>query len=162
MSKSCASIFVTFVVALPIWAQATDLPFETDFEGPEFVPGFLSDTFYSGPQTIQVVDDIAASGEQSLEILGRSTVDFELNDLLSVGIRWVGFYVKPVFSVATDLPEMIAGLRSAVSAFIVQGGQGLVYVVHGDGSGSGTWVSSGYPVVLEDNKAKDWMRMVMA
>lgn len=159
MSKFYASIFVAFVMGLPIWAQATDLPFETDFEGPEFVPGFLSDTFYSGPLTIQVVDDIAASGEQSVEILGKSIVDFELNDLLPAGIRWVDFYVKPVFSVATDLPEMIAGLRSAVSAFVVQGGQGLVYVVHGDGAGSGTWVSSEYPVVLEDNKAKDWMRM---
>ena len=67
--------------------------------------------------------------------------------------------MKPVFAVATDLPSTIESLRAAVSAFIVQGGEGMVYVIHGNGAGSGTWVSSEYPVVLEDNKAKDWIRM---
>lgn len=163
MLKLSAYASLSFVTFFNSFAVSSELPFETDFESPEFVPGFLlpaaNSWIIAEPLTMKFVDDTAASGVQSAEILGETKVDFDFEDALPIGIRWIDFYVKPVFSEPPDLPEMIAGLRSAVSAFVVQGGEGMVYVIHGNGSGSGTWVSSSYPVVLEDKKAKDWMRM---
>jgi hypothetical protein len=159
---------------LPITTSySSELPFVTDFEESMFYTGFLfpnsivpdylfNDLYHwiiQDPYALKIVSDINASGEQSAEILKGYTIDFKLNDSLSTGIRWVDFYVKPIFSLATELPDTIEELRTAVSAFVSQGGKGMLYVVNGNGSGSGAWVSSEYPVVIEGNKSKDWIRM---
>ena len=156
MSKLSALLSVAFATVLNSLAFAIELPFQTNFEVRNL---FL--VFYpqSKPESMRIHKRFRSWSTLQLLVCQalkseQSTVDFELNDLLPTGIRWIDFYVKPVFSEATDLPSTIESLRAAVSAFVVEGGEGMVYVIHGNGAGSGTWVSSEYPVALEQNEAK--------
>ena len=158
-------LWITAAVALSclnIVAQ-TALPFVSDFESPDFTLGFLqSDPDWAfDPLTlsVEITDAEVASDAQSLALQGSSPFDLDFNDPSPQSIRWIDFYLKPVFSAADSLPEAIAELRSAVAAFVAEGGSGQVYVVHGDGFGSGTWVSAQRPIQLSNGRAQDWLRL---
>jgi hypothetical protein len=141
----------------------TALPYECDFDSPDFTPGFLqSDPDWAfDPLTlsVEITDTEAASASQSLALSGSSSFDLDFNDLSTQSIRWIDFYLKPVFSAANSLPETITELRSAVAAFVAEGGSGQVYVIHGDGFGSGIWVSAQRPIELSNGRAQDWLRL---
>ena len=82
---------------------------------------------------MEITDAEAASAAQSLALQGSSPFDLDFNDPNTPSIRWIDFYLKPVFSSADSLPATIAELRTAVAAFVADGGSGQVYVIHGDG-----------------------------
>ena len=46
-----------------------------------------------------------------------------------------------------------------MAAFVAEAGSGQVYVIHGDGLGSGTWVSAQRPIELSNGHAQDWLRL---
>ena len=46
-----------------------------------------------------------------------------------------------------------------MAAFVAEAGSGQVYVIHGDGFGSGTWVSAQRPIDLSNGRAQDWLRL---
>jgi hypothetical protein len=152
---------------------ATDLPFIADFEAPDFTSGFLiSDpdwSFNSESLTVEVVDADSISpnelalGSQSLTLTGVGDLTLETNDELEGQVRWVDFYVKPVFVDQADLSFSIGSLQSAVSAFAidgsVDGSVGQVYAVDGDGAGSGMWVAAGVPITLSGETSSEWVRL---
>jgi hypothetical protein len=148
---------------------ATEIPFIADFEAPDFTPGFLiSDpdwSFNSESLTVEVVDADSISpnelalGSQSLTLTGVGDLTLETNDELEGQVRWVDFYVKPVFVDQTDLSFSIGSLQSAVSAFAIDGSVGQVYAVDGDGAGSGIWVSAEVPIVLSGESSTEWVRL---
>ena len=151
-----------FLSCLSVDGQ-TALPYESDFESPDFTPGILqSDPDWAfDPLTlsVEITDAEAASAAQSLALQGSGPFDLDFNDPKPQSIRWIDFYLKPVFSSADSLPATIAELRSAVAAFVAEGGSGQVYVIHGDGFGSGTWVSAQRPIELSNGHAQDWLRL---
>ena len=151
-----------FLSCLYVDAQ-TALPYESDFESPDFTPGIVqSDPDWAFDPlilSVEITDAEAASAAQSLALQGGSPFDLDFNDPSAQSIRWIDFYLKPVFSSADSLPATIAELRSAVAAFVAEGGSGQVYVIHGDGFGSGTWVSAQRPIQLSNGRAQDWLRL---
>ena len=162
--RSSQSLLATAAVLTCLSASAqTALPYERDFESPDFTPGFLqSDPDWGfDPLTlsVEITDAEAASASQSLALQGSSPFDLDFNDLNTPSIRWIDFYLKPVFSSADSLPATITELRSAVAAFVAEAGSGQVYVIHGDGLGSGTWVSAQRPIDLSNGRAQDWLRL---
>jgi hypothetical protein len=153
---------VAVLTCLSASAQ-TALPCESDFESPDFTPGFLQSDLDWGfdPLTlsVEITDAEAASASQSLALSGSSSFDLTFNNLSTQSIRWIDFYLKPVFSSVDSLPATIAELRSAVADFVAEGSSGQVYVIHGDGLGSGTWVSAQRPIDLSNGHAHDWLRL---
>tara|TARA_B110001469_G_C9647811_1_gene328538 strand:+ start:309 stop:3845 length:3537 start_codon:yes stop_codon:yes gene_type:complete len=148
---------------------ATTLPYESDFEAPDFTPGILvSDpdwSFDSTLLTVEVIDsdsvspDDANPGAQSLTLTGTDDFMLEAADAGVDQVRWVDFYVKPVFVVETDLTFSIGSYQSAVTGFVIDGSGGQVYAVDGDGSGSGEWVSAEVPIALAGAMSQDWVRL---
>ena len=161
-SQSLLAAAAAVLTCLSASAQ-TALPYESDFESPDFTPGLLhSDPDWGfDPLTlsVEITDAGAASAAQSLALQGNASFDLDFNDPTSQQIRWIDFYLKPVFSSADSLPETITELRSAVAAFVAEAGSGQVYVIHGDGLGSGTWVSAQRPIELSNGRAQDWLRL---
>ena len=150
-------------------AGATSIPFEANFESPDFTPGVLvsdPDWFFdSASVSVDIVDTDSMgpvsndSGSQSLTLSGTSRFSLDTDDLLLSSVRWADFYVKPVFVDEAELSFSIGSLQSAVTAFVNDNGQGQVYVVDGDGLGSGEWVSAERPIVLSGDSSQAWMRL---
>ena len=152
-------------VSALLWLLAAPLgavSFQSGFEGPDYSPGFLvSDPDWSFfGVSVEILDTDAAEGSQSLGLQGWGRFSFSAEDPVAGQVRWLDFYLRPVFVTASDLPDSIETLQSAVSGFVdVGGGSGEIYVIDGDGLGSGVWVSSGVPVGLNGSLAQDWVRL---
>ena len=145
--------------------EATTLLFEADFEAPGFTVGTLvsdpnSDwSFSNALLDVEVVDVDPAYNLQSLLLTGSGAFTLTADDQLAAQVRWVDFYVKPVFVAEGDLTTSVSSLQSAVSAFVQSGGVGQVYVINGDGLGSGAWVSAEKPLTLTGSVSQDWVRL---
>jgi hypothetical protein len=169
MSKFYAYVLATFVTVSSMWAQSAELPFETDFEDFEHIRGFLTkNPFFENHYTnLNLGSTNPASGSSFLKIMGYGGLEIKVNDSSSSGIRWIDYYVKPIFfshhflnnSDMSDISNFVEGLSSAVSTFVSQGGIGRVYVADGIGSGYGIWVACDHSIKLKGRRSKDWLRM---
>ncbi|MEM7789968.1 MAG: hypothetical protein AAF546_01090 [Verrucomicrobiota bacterium] len=141
-----------------------DLPYESDFESGEgFSIGSLSshpDWVFPNPLLgVEVTGSDAFSGAQSIRLSGQGDFSFPAVDSLPGQVRWLDFYLKPLFIDEVDLTAPLPGARAAVNAFVRSGGAGDVFVFNGDGLGGGSWVASGASIPLSWPKSQDWIRL---
>lgn len=143
-------------------AAEVSTPFETDFETDEgYAAGTLTaDPVWSFEDGLSAgIDSFGASGSQSLYFQSPGMLRLGVDDSAASTITWVDFYLKPVFTSETNLPDWIAPVRSAVTGFVTVDSQGEVHAIDGDGSGSGMWVPSGVRHTLAGSTSADWLRL---
>jgi hypothetical protein len=157
-----AAVCVALTFASLVHAD-TGLAFEADFEAPVFTPGILvSDpdwSFDSDLIDVEVIDTDAASGSQSLRLGGISAFTFNADDVANGSVRWVDFFLKPVYAEIGGLPVEILSTQSAITGFLKVAAEGEVYAINGDGLSGGEWVPSGSRAALNGDVATEWIRL---
>ncbi|MGB0372393.1 MAG: hypothetical protein ACPGN3_13755 [Opitutales bacterium] len=150
------------IFAASLSVNAAEFPYVTDFETNEgFTPGLLSSDpdwlFDAATLSVSVIDTDSISGQQSLSLTGTTPFTLNPTDSFADQVRWVDFYVKPVF--ADDTPATIDTLQSAVTAFVKSGATGTVYMLDGDDEPNGAWVSATPPIPLTGDVSANWIRL---
>ncbi|MEM7673068.1 MAG: hypothetical protein AAF212_06985, partial [Verrucomicrobiota bacterium] len=151
---------ISFSVGL---AAGIEIPYETDFEDSDGIASgqlesVLNWTVDDGLSVSGVTD--AASGDQSLELLlgGEFSIDL-LNTEGFEEVGWVDFYIKPAVMYESELPDLILPYRSAITGFVDSGDIGKVFVIDGDGVGSGSWIPADFSFSISEERALEWMRL---
>jgi hypothetical protein len=149
---------------MPLIAQTeVALHFETDFESGEgYALGPLaSDNWWQFGGELEA--SIVAPGWDSAQALSFSGADWLWLPMNATAepVIWIDFYVKPIFVEAAELPQGIDSEQTAVTGYAKTDTLGEVYVVNGDGYGSGQWIASGFltPLAADGNSATDWIRL---
>lgn len=152
-------VFLSHLTKLP--AQ-TSTPYQNDFETADgFIsgnPGELPEWLFS-PEVLPSLNSDAASGLQSLSLLGDGSVSIDFLQDIGASIGWVDFYLKPTISLETDLPVTIAPTQAAITGFVDFGTNGSIFAIDGDGLGSGSWFDTLSTFDLSGNQANQWMRL---
>ncbi|MGB0371724.1 MAG: hypothetical protein ACPGN3_10245 [Opitutales bacterium] len=156
----CSAFVLLWITCTIAWS--VEVPYENDFELSDGVStgsqSELSDWVFSGSLSTAVSGD-AASGAQSLTLSGSGLATLELSSAVPPLVGWYDFYVKPVVVAEEELPESIAPYQASVTGFVDLSGQGWIFVIDGDGLGSGQWVQVGNSISLNGRVADSWMRL---
>lgn len=153
------------IFGLQYFAGAVDLPYEDSFEFTDgyeaigtLVPDadwFFDDTLLS----VEVINTDASFGAQSLFVVGAGDLTLNISDSLTGSVRWVDFYVKPVFVDELNMTDTLISLGVAGTGFVKEGTVGYIFAADGDGLGSGEWFESSAPITLSGDTSQDWLRM---
>ncbi|MGB0370864.1 MAG: hypothetical protein ACPGN3_05885 [Opitutales bacterium] len=156
-------VCVFFLAIFSGYLLAAEIPYENDFEITDgVVEGGVSeipDLALSGSVSTSVSFD-AASGLQSLQLDYSGSISLDLSSgMLPPMVGWYDFYVKPVVVAEEELPDSIAPYQASVTGFVDLSGQGWIFVIDGDGMGSGQWLPVGAGFTLSGRIADSWMRL---
>ncbi len=140
------------------------LPYETDFEVVDgyndgVAPG-QSPWIVGNSGALVTLADFASDAQGVEFPLGSSgflTASFPGSTVSAV--TFVDFYLKPVAGPFESLPLSASDVTSAMSGLVDDEGTGWLYVVHGDGQGSGQWQRVPHEFSLTaDGVSTSWVR----
>ncbi|MGJ8641375.1 MAG: PA14 domain-containing protein [Opitutaceae bacterium] len=136
--------------------------FTTGFEAEEgYTSGFLSSdsSWILENGSTPEVGSFAFSGQFGLALDGYDTIRLDFSSFETPSVGWVDLYLKPAFGESDGLPIAFPLGQAALTGFVEVGLDGEIFVLHGNGSGDGVWMPSGYTVALDGNVSMDWLRM---
>jgi hypothetical protein len=154
------------LLLLAVEGNAVVLPVNYDFEISEgySLGQAIEGNGWTFNSSISVsVVNHAFSGDQSLSVAGSGWLAFTSEGWVpgsASSITWIDFYLKPIFADSTFLPAQAQDSLAAITGFVKKTELlGEVYVVDGDGTGGGEWMSSNYTVPITNEQGVNWLRV---
>lgn len=149
---------LALALALVLGGSATAQEYTTGFEPPEFNLGPIDSTGQEGWRLIEgtsasIQNETVFAGMQALEVGPGSAVDRSLQGLITGDLVWIDAWAQVN---AEDAPPDPATLGTGSSLVHFSNTMGIA-CLDGDGSGGGTWVSTGV-----DPTPGSWVRVTIA